>query len=103
MQGSRDYIKYLKRGYSRATQMTAFHVRNKRMSTEDAKRIIDEYDGLKPKSLNILLEYQNMGEKEFNKIISKMVVPPHKPNFETNKLASEAEDFDQWYREKNKN
>ena len=38
MQASRDYIKYLKRGYSRATQMTSFQVRNNRMTTEEAKK-----------------------------------------------------------------
>ena len=43
-----------------------------------------------------------MDETEFNYIISKMVIPPNKPNFETNKIASEAKDFDEWYRE-NKN
>ena len=102
MQASRDYIKYLKRGYSRATQMTSFQVRNNRMTTEEAKKIISEYDGLKPKSLEILLEYLKIDEKQFNKIISKMIVPPNKPNFETNKYASEAKDFDEWYRE-NKN
>ena len=83
MQASRDYIKYLKRGYSRATQMTSFQVRNNRMTTEEAKKIISEYDGLKPKSLEILLEYLKIDEKQFNKIISKMIVPPNKPNFET--------------------
>ena len=82
--------------------MTAFQVRNNRISTEEAKKIISEFDGLKPKSLDILLEYLQIDEKEFNNIISKMVVPPHKPNFETNKIAIEAEDFAEWYRE-NKN
>ncbi|MDA8533236.1 N-acetyl sugar amidotransferase [Candidatus Pelagibacter bacterium] len=102
MQASRDYIKYLKRGYSRATQITAFQVRNNKMSTEEASKIIKQFDGLKPKSLDILLEYLQMDETEFNNIISKMVIPPNKPNFETNKIASEAKDFDEWYRE-NKN
>ena len=31
-----------------------------------------------------------------------MIVPPNKPNFETNKYASEAKDFDEWYRENKK-
>ena len=37
MQGTRDYIKYLKRGYSRVTQLTNFEIRNERMSIEEVK------------------------------------------------------------------
>ena len=56
MQGSRDYIKFLKRGYSRVSQINAFNVRNKRMTTEEAKIINEKYDGRKPPSLDIFLD-----------------------------------------------
>lgn len=100
MQASRDWVKYLKRGYGRVSQIMAFKVRNGELSTQEAKRIISEYDGQKPKSLDILLEFLNMNENEFNNTISKMAIPPNKPNFKTNKLSKEPNDFENWYREK---
>ena len=87
MQGSRDYIKYLKRGYSRVSQINAFNVRNKRMTTEDAKIINEKYDGRKPPSLDIFLEYVGLSEEEFNEIVDKTVIPPNKPNYKTNEIA----------------
>ena len=36
MQGTRDYIKYLKRGYSRVTQLTNFEIRSNRMARDEA-------------------------------------------------------------------
>ena len=99
MQGVRDYIKYLKRGYSRVTQMTALDIRNGRMSNEEAKALIDEYEGKKPRSLEIFLDYLNISEDEFNQIVSKTVVPPNKPNFKDNKFSEKVWDFENWYRE----
>jgi N-acetyl sugar amidotransferase len=100
LQASRDWVKYLKRGYGRASQIMAFKIRNGEFSTEDAKKIISEYDGQKPKSLEILLEFLNMSENNFNETISKMAIPPNKPNFKTNKVPKEPNDFKNWYREK---
>ena len=48
MQGTRDYIKFLKRGYSRVAQINAFHVRGGRMSSEKAFEMNAEFDGRKP-------------------------------------------------------
>ena len=71
MQGVRDYIKYLKRGYSRVTQMTVLDIRNGRMTKNEAQELIQEYEGKKPPSLEIFLEYLDMEETEFNDIVSK--------------------------------
>lgn len=83
MQGIRDYIKYLKWGYSRVTQINSFHVRAGRMTSEEAAKINEEYDGRKPPSLEIFLEYVGLTEEEFNQIVGGMVIPPHQPDFET--------------------
>lgn len=99
MQGVRDYIKYLKRGYSRVTQMTALDVRNGRMTREEADKLIREYEGKRPPSLDIFLEYLQISEKEFNEIVLKTVVPPFKPNFNNIKSSPKTSDFDSWYRE----
>jgi len=102
MQGVRDYIKYLKRGYSRVTQINAFHVRAGRMSSEEAFRLNEEFDGRKPHSLGVFLEYVGLTEDEFNKIVAQMVIPPNEPDFANVRQAEKAWDFDQWYREDNR-
>lgn len=102
MQGSRDYIKFLKRGYSRVSQINAFHVRAGRMTPSDAATMNRQYDGRKPPSLEVFLEYVGLTEDEFNKIIGPMVVPPHDPDFANIPTAEKTWDFDQWYREDNR-
>ena len=102
MQGTRDYVKWLKRGYSRMTQINSMLVRNNRMESSKAKELNEKYDGIKPKSLEVFLEYVGMEESEFNEIIKEMVIPPHKPNFDQNYISEKIWDFDNWYRENNK-
>ncbi len=98
LQGVRDYIKYLKRGYGRVTQMTALDLRNQRITHQKAQELIDEYEGKKPHSLTIFLEYLGITESEFNSIIEKTVVPPNIPNFNA-EYSAKTSDFADWYRE----
>jgi N-acetyl sugar amidotransferase len=100
MQGVRDYLKFLKRGYSRVTQMTALDIRNGRLTLSEAKKLIADYEGMKPPSLEIFLEYMQLTEDEFNSIVAKLSVPPFKPNFEKIHWAKKTNDFKEWYREK---
>jgi hypothetical protein len=100
MQGVRDYIKYLKRGYSRVTQMTALDRRAGRISAEEAENLIHEYEGRKPPSLELFLEYLEIGEQEFNEIVAKTVVPPHDPHFHIIETGPRTHDFADWYRER---
>lgn len=99
MQGVRDYLKFLKRGYSRVTQMTALDIRNGRLEKEDADKLVAEWEGKKPPSLELFLEFLDMNETEFNEIVEKLVIPPHKPEFSTIKWSKKTHDFNQWYRE----
>lgn len=101
MQGTRDYIKWLKRGYSRMSQINSLLVRNGKMTPSKAKELNEKYDGAKPHSLEIFLEYMGLEEKEFNEIVQQMVIPPHEPNFKTNNVSKKVWDFDNWYRENN--
>jgi len=101
MQGVRDYIKYLKRGYGRVTQMTALDLRNGVMDKEVADRLIEEYEGKKPRSLELFLGYLGISEDEFNKVVAKTVVAPFKPDFDSNQWCEKTWDFDQWYKEDN--
>lgn len=102
MQGVRDYIKYLKRGYGRVTQMTALDLRNGRITQEKAQQLIDQHEGRKPPSLTLFLEYIGISEAEFNDIVAKTVVPPYQPNFNA-EYAPKTWDYDNWYRESEEN
>jgi len=99
MQGMRDYIKYLKRGYGRVSQMTALDLRNGRIAKEYADKLIADYEGRKPPSLQLFLEYLGLSEDQFNQIVAKTVVPPFEPDFEGMEYAPKTHDFDRWYRE----
>lgn len=99
MQGMRDYIKYLKRGYGRVSQMVALDLRNGRISKARGEQLIEQFEGKKPPSLQIFLDYVGLDEKEFNEIIAKTVVPPQEPNFSGNEWAPQTWDFEHWYRE----
>jgi N-acetyl sugar amidotransferase len=102
MQGTRDYIKFIKRGYGRVAQINAFHVRNGRMSTEQAREINEEFDGQKPPSLEVFLEYMGLTESEFNEIVKATTIPPYIHDFDKNKTAKAVWDTVQWYREDNR-
>lgn len=100
MQGVRDYIKYLKRGYSRVTQMTVLDIRNGRMQKAEADKLISEYEGKKPPSLVAFLEYLGITEHQFNMIVQKTVVAPFKPDFSKEEWSQKNWDFEYMYREK---
>jgi len=101
LQGTRDYIKYIKRGYTRVTQINAFHIRNGRTTIEEALPLnLDE--GKRPPSLDVFLEYMGMSESEFNDIVTAQAIPPYQHDFENNGNAPKTHDFDQWYREDNR-
>lgn len=102
MQGVRDYIKYLKRGYSRVSQMIALDLRNNRITKEQGDELIRQFEGKKPPSLELFLEYLELSEKEFNEIVLKTVVAPHKPDFDSIETGQRVWDFDKWYREEKK-
>lgn len=99
MQGVRDYIKYLKRGYSRVSQMVALDLRNGRIGKEDARALITDHEGRKPPSLELFLDYVGLDEAEFDQIVAATAVPPHRPEFGKNTWSPKTWDFDRWYRD----
>ena len=99
MQGVRDYLKFLKRGYSRVTQMTALDIRNDRIKRDEADKLISMYEGKRPPSLDLFLDYVGISEDKFNDIVKKLVVSPFSPNFDNISEAPRTHDFLKWYRE----
>ncbi len=99
-QGVRDYIKYLKRGYSRVSQMVALDIRNGRMTKAEAEALIQKYEGKKPPSLKLFLEYLELTEEEFNKIVQNTVVAPHQPDYDNIATGFKTWDYNLWYKER---
>ena len=102
-EGMRDYIKYLKRGFSRMTHLATLDIRHGRITREQALKMIEKNEGKKPQSLKVFLEYIGISEDDFNDIVSKHLIPPAKL-INPAKLKSGKQLWDQklWYREDNR-
>ena len=98
MQGVRDYIKYIKRGYTRPTHLAAIDLRNNRITPEDAKEMIGEFEGRRPPSLDLFLEYVGLSESEFYEIAMSHQVSPWKFDKDSIRAGSATADFDGWLR-----
>jgi hypothetical protein len=94
LQGVRDYIKYIKRGYTRPCHLASIDIRNHRLSRDQALEIIKKYENKKPPSLEIFLEYIGLTEKEFMEISMSHGVSPyvHDPSSTTD--GEKNDDFD---------
>ena len=69
---------------------------------KEADKLIQKWEGKKPPSLELFLEYLEMSEDEFNEIALKQIVPPFKPDLKNIKISNKTHDFDKWYREAKK-
>ena len=78
MQGVRDFIKYIKRGYTRPTHLAAIDLRKERISKEEAEAMIRKFEGRRPPSLDLFLEYVGLSEEEFYTIAVGHQVSPWK-------------------------
>ena len=64
LQGVRDYLRYIKRGYSRTNQRANTEIRRCTVSREEGMKQM-EYDAQKPPSLQVILNFLGISEKEF--------------------------------------
>ena len=76
MTGIRDYIKYLKRGFSRITHRTTIDIKQGRISRDEGLALIRKYEHRKPASLPIFLKILDLSEEEFNRICLNQLIPP---------------------------
>jgi len=98
--GIRDYIKYIKRGLGRTAHLTSLDIRNGRMSRDEAMKLIEKYDGKRPASLDVFLEYLDMSEEEFMKIAMSHCVAPYKHDQKKTQKGEELWDQKLWHRTK---
>lgn len=80
MQGVRDYLKFIKRGFGRTNHLANIDIRNNRLTREEGWQMAQEHDGKRPASLDIFLEILELTEDEFLEIAMKHQVSPHEHN-----------------------
>ena len=101
MQGSRDYIKFLKRGFGRTTHLASIDIRNDRLKRDNAEELVNLYDGKRPQSLDLLLKILKINEKEFYEILKKQVVYPNEmisyEEFQSKKSNFSPKDIQGWF------
>ena len=96
MQGVRDYIKYLKRGYTRPTHLATLDIRNNRMDRATGKKMIKDFEGKEPPSLEIFLKLVGITKEQFYEITKKHAVSPWKIKSIDHQLGEKLPDFDSW-------
>ncbi|KTD24307.1 LPS biosynthesis protein [Legionella lansingensis] len=99
MQGVRDYIKYIKRGYSRPSHLVALDIRHGRLTLEEGKKLIAEYEGRRPPSLDLFLDFIGLTEEEFLDIAMSHQVSPYEHDLEKTQPGKKTSDFDSWSRD----
>lgn len=96
LQGDRDYLKFIKRGYARATHLTSVDIRNGRMTREEAKKLIEKYEGKRPASLDYLLKILGISEEEWRVIAVSQAIPPYVHDFTKEKKDEPLWDMHLW-------
>ena len=77
MQGVRDYLKYIKRGFGRTSHLVSIDIRNNRLDREEGLRLVKTYDGRRPKALDFFLKLTGITEDEFYDYAFNHIVDPH--------------------------
>lgn len=60
-----DYLKFLKFGYGRATDLASFEIRSRRMTREEGIEMVRQYDHVRPQTLDVYLDFLGINEAEF--------------------------------------
>jgi N-acetyl sugar amidotransferase len=98
MQGVQDYLKFIKRGYGRMSHLASIDIRNGRLTRDKAMELIAEYEGKRPCSLDVFLDWQKMTEDELYAITLKHSVSPWRHDPKTTVRAKELWDQHLWPR-----
>lgn len=102
MQGVRDYIKFLKRGFGRTAHLASIDIRNDRLSRAEGAAMVAAYDGRRPPSLDLFLEFLGLTEERFMELVAPHVVDPHEmPTLEEVKASAQnwrTWDYELWPR-----
>ena len=94
--GIRDWLKYIKRGFGRTGQSVAREIRNGRMTSDEAIKLIEEYEGRRPESLDYFLKILNITEKEFMEIALEHQISPWEYDESKVTRGKKIHDQDKW-------
>lgn len=75
LQGVRDYLRYIKRGYSRTNQRSNAEIRRGVLDRNEALEQ-EKFDARKPASLPVILDFLGITEEEFNEIALSHTISP---------------------------
>ncbi len=95
-QGVRDYLKYIKRGMGRTNHLVNIDIRNGRLTREEGAKLVSQYDGRRPPSLDIFLKYLEISEAEFLDIAMRHQVDPWQFSPVKIENGHQMPDFDSW-------
>jgi N-acetyl sugar amidotransferase len=98
LQGVRDYIKYIKRGYTRPSHLASIDIRNHRLDRQQALDLIAVSEGKRPPSLDLFLDYIGLSEGEFLEIAMNHGVSPYQHDQGRVVPGRKVHDFDTWPR-----
>lgn len=99
MQGVRDYIKYIKRGYTRPTHLASIDIRHGRKTRDEGLAQLNEFEGKRPPSLDLFLDFIGLTEQEFQDIAESHMVSPHEHDRSIIQPGVKTPDFDVWSRD----
>ena len=78
VQGVRDYLRFIKRGMGRTNHLATIDIRDGRLTRDEGLRLVEQYDGKRPASLDVFLRLTGLSEVEFMEIASQHQVHPHR-------------------------
>jgi len=96
LQGTRDYVRFIKRGQGRTLQRANLEIRTGDLTRAEAAEMI-HYDGQRPQSLDIVLDYMGISEEEFNRIAETHSIYPYVHDWsQTRRAQLELDDQNEW-------
>ena len=96
MTGIRDYLKFIKRGYARVSHLTSLDIRNKRLTRKEAEKMVKEYEGKRPETLNLFIKMLGISETEFMRVALSHAVSPYKHDPAKTRQGKKLYDQDFW-------
>ena len=75
-QGVRDWSKFIKRGFGRTSHLVSLEIRKGAMSREKGWKLVQEYDGKRPASIDFFLQEVDISEEQFMEWMLRHQVAP---------------------------
>ena len=94
--GIRDYLKYIQRGFGRTTHLVNIDIREGRKTRDEGMKLIEEFDGKRPASLDLFLEMVDITEEEFMDIAMGQGVAPYEHDPSKTEAGEPLHDQDSW-------